>query len=55
VIITLILGLTDIAYILDMSPLPYTYILWLVILMVVYLVITQIIKNIFISRYEKWI
>ena len=55
VIVTLILGLTDIAYILDMAPLPYTYILWIVVLMAVYLFITQIIKNIYIKRFKKWI
>ena len=55
VIVTLILGLTDIAYILDMAPLPYTYILWIVVLMAIYLFITQIIKNIYIKRFKKWI
>ena len=55
VIVTLVLGLTDIAYILDMAPLPYTYILWIVVLMAVYLFITQIIKNIYIKKFKKWI
>ena len=55
VIIALVLGLTDLAYVMDMTPLPYSYVLWLGILMATYLVITQVIKNIYIRKFEKWI
>lgn len=55
VIITLFIGLSNFAYILDMNPLPYTYIIWLAILMVVYLLVAQIMKNIYIKRFKKWI
>ena len=55
VIITLIIGMSDLAYILDMSPLPYTYIFWLAILMAFYLAVTQVMKNIYIRKFGKWI
>lgn len=55
VVVTLFIGLSNFAYILDMNPLPYTYIIWLAILMVVYLLVAQIMKNIYIKRFKKWI
>ena len=55
VIITLILGLSRFAYVLDMNPLPYTYLFYLAGLMVVYLILAQIMKNIYIKRFKKWI
>ena len=55
VVITLILGLSRFAYVLDMNPLPYTYLFYLAGLMVVYLILAQIMKNIYIKRFKKWI
>lgn len=55
VVVTLFIGLSNFAYILDMNPLPYSYIMWLAILMVVYLLVAQIMKNIYIKRFKKWI
>ena len=55
VIITLILGLSRFAYVLNMNPLPYTYLFYLAGLMVVYLILAQIMKNIYIKRFKKWI
>ncbi|MBQ6217113.1 MAG: magnesium-translocating P-type ATPase [Erysipelotrichaceae bacterium] len=55
VVITLVIGMSDLAYILDMKPLPYTYLIYLGILMVVYMLIAQIMKNIYIKRFKKWI
>lgn len=55
VIITLLIGLTDFAYIMDMKPLPLNYLLWLGILMVIYLLLAQLMKNIYIKRFGKWI
>ena len=53
--VTLVIGMSDLAYILDMKPLPYTYLFYLAGLMVVYMLIAQIMKNIYISRFKKWI
>ncbi|MBQ1534355.1 MAG: magnesium-translocating P-type ATPase [Erysipelotrichaceae bacterium] len=55
VLVTLAIGLTSIAYIFDMHPLPYIYVLWLAALMVVYLLLAQAMKNIYIRRFGKWI
>ena len=55
VAVTLVIGMSDLAYILDMKPLPYTYLIYLAILMVVYMLIAQIMKNIYIKRFKKWI
>ena len=55
VIITLLMGLTDFAYILDMKPLPVSYVMWLAILCVIYLLLAQLMKNIYIKKFKKWI
>ncbi|MBO4920183.1 MAG: magnesium-translocating P-type ATPase [Erysipelotrichaceae bacterium] len=55
VIITLIIGFSRLAYVLDMNPLPYTYALWLAGMMLVYLLLAQIMKTIYIRRFGKWI
>ena len=55
VILTLIIGLTDLAYILDMKPLPPVYLVWLAILLVIYMLLAQLMKNIFIRKFKKWI
>ena len=55
VIVTLFIGLSRFAYILDMNPIPYSYLGWLVLLMVVYMLLAQIMKNIYIRRFRKWI
>ena len=55
VIITLLIGMTDFAYVMDMKPLPFNYLLWLGILMVIYLLLAQLMKNIYIKRFGKWI
>ena len=55
VIVTLILGFTNLAYVMDMNPMPYSYLMWLAILMVIYTIVAQIVKNIYIKKYHKWI
>ncbi|MBQ6126472.1 MAG: magnesium-translocating P-type ATPase [Erysipelotrichaceae bacterium] len=55
VLVTLAIGLTSIAYIFDMHPLPYIYVLWLAALMLIYLLLAQVMKTIYIRRFGKWI
>ena len=55
VILTLIIGFTRIALAMDMLPMPVSYLSWLLILMVVYLIVTQFVKRFYISKYQKWI
>lgn len=55
VLVTLVIGLSRFAYIMDMAPLPYIYILWLVLLMAVYLLVAQIMKRLYIRKFNKWI
>ncbi len=55
VALTLFLGLSRFAYILDMKPLPVTYVVWLGILLIIYLLLAQLMKNIYIRKFRKWI
>ena len=55
VIITLIIGFSRLAYVLDMNPLPYSYGLWLAGMMLIYLLLAQIMKTVYIHRFGKWI
>ena len=55
VIVTLIIGLSDIALIFDMGKNPPVYVLWIFIMMVIYLLLAQLIKNIYIKVNKEWI
>ncbi len=55
VIITLLIGMSNFAYVMDMKPLPFNYLLWLGILMIIYLLLAQLMKKIYIKRFGKWI
>ena len=54
-IITLIIGFTNISIMFDLTPLPYAFFGWLIILLVLYAVIVQIYKKIYVKRNEKWL
>ena len=55
VIVTLIIGMTDISRIFDMGKVPGIYGLWMVILLLGYLLLAQIIKKIYIKINKEWI
>ncbi len=55
VIVTLIIGMTDISRIFDMGKVPGIYGLWMVILLLGYLLLAQIIKKIYIRINKEWI
>jgi Mg2+-importing ATPase len=55
IIITLIIGMTTIALVFDMGVVPASYGIWMVILLLVYLVLAQIIKKIYIKINGEWI
>ena len=55
VIITLIIGMTEISRIFDMGKVPYIYGLWMAGLLLIYLVLAQIIKHIYIKINKEWI
>ncbi len=50
IIITLIIGFTDVAMIFDLVKMPYIYILWVIGLMAVYLSLAQILKKYYIKK-----
>ncbi len=52
--VTLIIGFTGVSTLFDLPTMPLSYILWLVILMVVYMVFAQIMKVIYIKRHKDW-
>ena len=55
VMITLIISFKDISVIFDLSKLPYTYLLWIGLLMVIYIVFIQIYKKIYIKNNKEWL
>ena len=55
VLITLAISFTDIATIFDLSRLQVSYIVWILLLMVVYVLLIQIYKKIYIRRNKEWL
>ena len=55
VIITLIISFTNIATIFDLSKLPYSYLMWILILMCIYILFIQIYKKIYIKKNQEWL
>jgi Mg2+-importing ATPase len=55
VIITLIIGMTNISRIFEMGKVPGMYGLWMLILLRIYLILAQIIKKIYIKINKEWI
>ena len=54
-VVALAVGFTDIAVGLDMMPLPASFIPWLVLLFVGYGVCAQMIKKVYLKRYQEWL
>ena len=55
VLITLAISFTDIATIFDLSRLQVNYIAWILLLMVIYVLLIQIYKKIYIRRNKEWL
>ena len=55
VIITLIISFTNISSIFDLYKLPYNYLAWVVLLLIIYIFFIQIYKKIYIKRYKEWL
>ena len=55
VIITLIISFSNIAVIFDLSKLPYLYLVWILILMLIYVLFIQIYKKIYIKANKEWL
>ena len=55
VLITLTISFTDIATIFDLCRLQVSYILWILLLMLVYVLLIQIYKKIYIRRNKEWL
>jgi Mg2+-importing ATPase len=54
-VVTLIIGFTGIAEMFSLAQLPYTYIVWLLVLLVIYGGIIQGVKNIYMTKYKQWV
>ena len=52
--VTLIIGFTGVSALFDLPVMPLSYMLWLVLLMVVYMIFAQIMKVIYIKRHKDW-
>ncbi|MBR3002191.1 MAG: magnesium-translocating P-type ATPase [Clostridia bacterium] len=55
VVITLFISFTNIATIFDLSKLPYNYLIWIAILMVVYVLLISFYKKIYVKRNKDWL
>ena len=55
VLITLLISFTDISVIFDLSKLPYTYLIWIAILMMIYSLFVQIYKKIYVKKNKEWL
>ena len=55
VLITLVISFTDIATIFDLSRLQVNYMAWILLLMVIYVLLIQIYKKIYIRRNKEWL
>ena len=53
--IAIIIVFSDLAIGLDMLPLQVTFIPWLVLLLIGYMLVVQLIKKFYIKRYKEWI
>ena len=51
----IIIAFTPVANILDMTRLPFSYVPWLALILVLYALSTQLLKTIFIKRYDEWL
>jgi Mg2+-importing ATPase len=55
VIITLLITFTNIATVFDLSKLPYSYMLWILALLALYIVVIQIYKKIYLRKGKSWL
>ena len=55
VVITIFIAFTNISGIFDLSKLPFVYLGWMVILMVVYVLFIQVYKKFYIKRNGEWL
>ena len=55
VIVTLLIGFTGIATIFDLPVMPPSYMLWLAGLMILYTVLAQILKGIYMRYEHEWV
>ena len=52
---TLVIGFTGIALFFDLPVMPYSYVFWMAVLMLVYMVLAQILKGIYIRINKEWV
>ena len=55
VIVTLLIGFTNISILFDLPVMNLSYIVWLVVLMLVYTIMAQILKQIYIKFNKEWV
>lgn len=55
VLITLFIAFTNIAIIFDLSKLPYLYLAWIALLMVLYALFIQVYKKFYIKKNREWL
>ncbi|MDR0915799.1 MAG: magnesium-translocating P-type ATPase [Oscillospiraceae bacterium] len=54
-IVALVIGFTGLSTGLEMSRLPLTFVPWLALLLVAYLLSTQFIKSVYVKKYGEWL
>ena len=55
VAITIIIAFTNISYIFDLSKLPFNYIIWVTMLLIIYFLLIEIYKKIYVKINKEWL
>lgn len=55
IVLGLIIPFTPIAGVLSMEPLPLAYFPWLIGILLAYALLTQLVKNWYIKRFNQWL
>jgi Mg2+-importing ATPase len=54
-IVAVIVGFSDLAIGIDMHPLPFAYIPWLILILGSYFLSTQLVKHMYIKKFGDWL
>lgn len=55
IIITVLIGFTNLATLIDMQPLPLKFAPWLLLILIGYCLLVQLIKKFYVKQYQEWV
>ena len=54
-ILACLVAFTELATLIDMSPVPALFVPWLMLILVLYAISTQVVKHFYLKKYDSWI